>query len=62
MATTIKTIKTPIRCFVTPRVMKDFSGVRGHVQNALKAQPQSVTYSDAVRQIEAFQRAASPKK
>ena len=44
---------TPVRVFVPPQVVKDFAGVRGRVQNAVAASPQSVSFSVALQQVEA---------
>jgi hypothetical protein len=52
---------TPARVYVPPQVTRDFAGVRGRVQNAVAASPQSVNFSDASKQVQSF-RQAPPKK
>jgi hypothetical protein len=52
---------TPVRCIIPPQVKKDFAGVRGRVQRAVAASPRSVALSDAVKQIQLFNRVASKR-
>ena len=52
---------TPVRVHVPPQVVRDFAGVRGRVQNAVAASPQSVSFSAASQQVRTFRR-LPPKK
>ena len=42
---------------LNPRIRKSFAGVRGRVKAAVAAQPRSVTWSEALEQIQKFQKA-----
>ncbi len=52
---------TPVRVYIPPQVMKDFAGVRGRVVAAVRASPRFVTFSDVLKQAEAFSK-ARPKR
>ena len=46
---------TRVRCLLPPQVVKDFAGVRDRVVNAILGSPQSVSFSEAMRQIHRFE-------
>jgi hypothetical protein len=45
------------KALISPKSLKAFAGVRGRVRRAVAALPESVSYEDAVKQIQRFQQA-----
>jgi len=55
-------LETKEETILPPRIVKAFAGVRGRVQAAVAAQPSSVSFAEALAQIQKFQQMTGTKK